>query len=57
MVLKHELCGTPGSTAHFRGSKYVQCFTDGIYRKIGASHPLSSPFLPAPNPSQHQSLS
>lgn len=35
MVLKHELCGVPGATGGFRGSKYVQCFTDGIYRKIG----------------------
>ena len=34
MVLKHELCDRPGCTARFRGSKYVQCFTDGIYRKI-----------------------
>lgn len=34
MVLKHELCDVPGSTVRFRGSKYVQCFTDGIYRKI-----------------------
>ena len=34
MVLKHELSGTPGSTGSFRGSKYVQCFTDGIYRGI-----------------------
>ena len=34
MVLKHELCDRPGGTARFRGSKYVQCYTDGIYRKI-----------------------
>ena len=34
MVLKHELCDQPGGTVRFRGSKYVQCFTDGIYRKI-----------------------
>ncbi len=34
MVLKHELCDRPGGTVHFRGSKYVQCFTDGIYRII-----------------------
>ena len=34
MVLKHELCEQPGGTSRFRGSKYVQCFTDGIYRKI-----------------------
>ena len=34
MVLKHELCDVPGCTVRFRGSKYVQCFTDGIYRKI-----------------------
>ena len=34
LVLKHELCGQPGGTVRFRGSKYVQCFTDGIYRKI-----------------------
>lgn len=34
LILKHELCGTPGGTARFRGSKYVQSFTDGIYRKI-----------------------
>lgn len=33
-VLKHELCDLPGGTKLFRGSKYVQCFTDGIYRKI-----------------------
>ena len=34
LVLKHELGDAPGCTAQFRGSKYVQCFTDGIYRKI-----------------------
>jgi len=34
MVLKHELGDRPGCTVRFRGSKYVQCFTDGIYRKI-----------------------
>ena len=34
MVLKHELCEQPDGTVRFRGSKYVQCFTDGIYRKI-----------------------
>ena len=34
MVLKHELCDQPGGTVRFRGSKYVQCFTDGVYRKI-----------------------
>ena len=34
MVLKHELCDVPGCTVQFRGSKYVQCFTDGVYRKI-----------------------
>ena len=34
MVLKHELCDIPGCTARFRGSKYVQSLTDGIYRKI-----------------------
>ena len=34
MVLKHELCDQPGGTIRFRGSKYVQCFTDGVYRKI-----------------------
>ena len=34
MVLKHELCDVPGCTVRFRGSKYVQCFTDGVYRKI-----------------------
>ena len=34
-VLRHELCARPGSTPLFRGSKYVQSFTDGIYRRIG----------------------
>ncbi len=34
LVLKHELCDQPGGTVLFRGSKYVQCFPDGIYRKI-----------------------
>ena len=37
MVLKHELCDDPGCTARFRGSKYVQCLTDGVYRKINHS--------------------
>ena len=34
MVLKHELCDQQGGTIRFRGSKYVQSYTDGIYRKI-----------------------
>ena len=34
MVLKHELCDQPGGTVRVRGSKYVQCYTAGIYGKI-----------------------
>ena len=34
LLLKHELCDKPGGTVRFRGSKYVQCFPNGIYRKI-----------------------
>jgi coenzyme F420-reducing hydrogenase beta subunit len=34
LALKHELYERPGDTIRFRGSKYVQCFPNGIYRKI-----------------------
>lgn len=34
LVLKHELYERPGDTVRFRGSKYVQCFPNGIFRKI-----------------------
>ena len=47
---------TPGLPVHHQLPEFTQTHIHGISDAIQPSHPLSSPSLPAPNPSQHQSL-
>ena len=47
---------TPGLPVHHQLSKLTQTYIHRVGDAIQPSHPLSSPFPPAPNPSQHQSL-
>ena len=48
-------CSTPGLLAHHQLPKFTQTHIHRVGDAIQPSHPLSSPFPPAPNPSQHQS--
>ena len=55
------LCGpmnrsTPGLPVHHQLPEFTQTHVHWVSDAIQPSHPLSSPFPPAPNPSQHQSL-
>ena len=47
---------TPGPPLHHQLLEFTQTHVHRISDAIQPSHPLSSPFPPAPNPSQHQSL-
>ena len=47
---------TPGLPVHHQLSEFTQTHINQVSDAIQPSHPLSSPFPPAPNPSQHQSL-
>ena len=47
-------CSMPGLPVHYQLPEFTQ--THRVGDAIQLSHPLSSPFPPAPNPSQHQSL-
>ena len=47
---------TPGLPGHHQLPGFTETHVHRVSDAIQASHPLSSPFLPAPNPSQHQSL-
>ena len=47
---------TPGLPVHHHLPEFTQTHVHQIGDAIQPSHPLSSPFPPAPNPSQHQSL-
>ena len=47
---------TPGLPVHHRLPEFTQTHVHRVGGAIQPSHPLSSPSLPAPNPSQHQSL-
>ena len=47
---------TPGLPVHHQLSEFTLTHVCRAGDAIQASHPLSSPFPPAPNPSQHQSL-
>ena len=47
---------TPGLPVHHHLPEFTQTHVHGVCDAIQPSHPLSSPFLSAPNPSQHQSL-
>jgi len=47
---------TPGLPVHHWLPEFTQTHIHRVSDAIQPSHPLSSPFPPAPNPSQHQSL-
>jgi len=47
---------TPGLPVHHQLPEFTQIHIHRVSDAIQPSHPLSSPFPPAPNPSQHQSL-
>ena len=47
---------TPGLPVHHQLLQFTQTHSHGVGDAIQPSHPLSSPFPPAPNPSQHQGL-
>ena len=47
---------TPGLPVHHQLPEFTQTYIHWVGDAIQPSHPLSSPSLPAPNPSQHQSL-
>ena len=49
-------CSTPGLPVHHQLPEFTQTHVHWVGDVIQPSHPLSSPFPPAPNPSQHQSL-
>ena len=47
---------TPGLPVHHHLPEFTQTHVHRVGDDIQPSHPLSSPFPPAPNPSKHQSL-
>ena len=47
---------TPGLPVHHQLLEFTQTHVRRVSDAIQPSHPLSSPFPPAPDPSQHQSL-
>ena len=47
---------TPGLPVHHQLPEFTQTHIHRVRDAIQPSHPLLSPFPPAPNPSQHQSL-
>ena len=47
---------TPGLPVHHHLPEFTQTHIHRVGDAIQPSHPLSSPFPPAPNPSQHQGL-
>ena len=48
---------TPGLPVHHQLPKFTQTRVHRVSDVIQPSHPLSAPSPPAPNPSQHQTLS
>ena len=46
----------PGLPVHHKLPEFTQTHVHQVGDAIQPSHPLSSPFPPAPNPSQHQGL-
>ena len=46
---------TPGLPVHHQLPEFTQTHNHRVSNAIQPSHPLLSPFPPAPNPSQHQS--
>ena len=49
-------CSTPGLPVHHHLPEFTQTHIHRVGDAIQLSHPLSPPFPPAPNPSQHQSF-
>ena len=49
-------CSTSGLPVHHQPPEFTQTHVHRVGDAIQPSHPLSSPYPPAPNPSQHQSL-
>jgi len=49
-------CSKRGLPVHHQLPEFTQTHVHRVGDAIQPSHPLSSPFPPAPNPSQHQSL-
>ena len=49
-------CSMPGLPVHHQLPEFTQTHVYRVSDAIQPSHPLSSSSLPAPNPSQHQSL-
>ena len=47
---------TPSLPVHHQLPEFIQTHVHRVSDAIQPSHPLSSPSLPDPNPSQHQSL-
>ena len=47
---------TPGLPVHHQLPEFTQTHVHRVGDAVQSSHPLSSPFPPDPNPSQHQSL-
>ena len=47
---------TPGLPVHHQLLEFTETHVNRVGDAIQPSHPLSSPFPPAPNPSQHQGL-
>ena len=47
---------TPGLPVHHQLPEFTQTHVHWVSDAIQPSHPLSFPFPPAPNPSQHQGL-
>ena len=47
---------TPGLPVHHQLPEFTQTHVHWVSDAIQPSHPMSSPFPPAPNPSQNQSL-
>ena len=47
---------TPGLPDHHQLQEFTQTHIHRVSDAIQPSHPLSSPFPPAPNPSQHQNV-
>ena len=50
-------CSTPGLPVHHQLLEFTETHIHRVSDAIQPSHPLLSPSPPAPNPSQHQSLS
>ena len=55
--LQPRECSTPGLSIHHQLQEFTQTHIHRVNDAIQSSHPLSSPSPPAPNSSQHQSLS